>query len=456
MSKTKPEQQPADANKMLMYRQEEANYVELSGKRGQACANCRWFKPYGNYDDERPIPVCHIVDSYPLDILATGWCEQWQGKPPGNPYEPVPAPVYIVPDPDDDDLMEDERAHDHAHGQPDGEGFITPGDGFLRKAARAISGEKLHPGTTVLKAADGRRLLFMVTTNAYKDRENETMLSEALKRYVDSAWTDDGQFIGEQPLLVWHDKNIPPVGELIYTDLWGPFVVEVFKELPDVWPELYFDYLETTDVPHGASFGFQYLLSDKEQGDYRAFRKFESSSLPLDAAANLLTFSGVIKAMATRDDYLKGIFQQAGMDVDPADLRSNFDGVVAKLTAAGVEHKDKDGAEPAAPTVDLSKVAQLVIKMAEDLGDVVGRLDTVETAQAEKANNDALTAVNGRLDSIDAALKDVGDALKLRPRATQAEATVVPDEDGAKAKQQMSEPDEFWGGLVNVKPGSEV
>ena len=58
--------------------QDEVHYVPLSSETGAACANCRWFM----LDDG--VPLCHLVASYPLDILPTGYCDR---------HEAIPMPV---------------------------------------------------------------------------------------------------------------------------------------------------------------------------------------------------------------------------------------------------------------------------------------------------------------------------------------------------------------------------
>lgn len=152
--------------------------------------------------------------------------------------------------------------------------------------------------------SDGLRLMLIITSNAYLDRTDEIIKLKALQEYADSCWDGD-TFIGSNPLLVWHGGD--PVGEIIYTDVQGAFLVEVAKELPDgvvnlanmgespiastiktVW-----DMMQAYP-DSGASHKFLHLAGDELDSEYDTILKVESSWLPRWAAANAFTDAEVI------------------------------------------------------------------------------------------------------------------------------------------------------------------
>jgi hypothetical protein len=162
-------------------------------------------------------------------------------------------------------------------------------------------------GITFKRAPDGLRTMHIITSNSYTDRENEVITTQALSEYVRKSWQGD-TFVGDNALHIWHDGD--PIGEIIWADMEGAFLIEVAKELPNrvirlttdkaspfykvkttvkaVW-----DALERSDVPLGASHGFKYPDGAKADNTYHAIEKFETSVLPLDAAANPYTLAEV-------------------------------------------------------------------------------------------------------------------------------------------------------------------
>ncbi len=236
----------------------------------------------------------------------------------------------------------------------------------------------------VFKDADGARHMVIVTSNSYKDREGEYISSEALKAYVDSQWQGD-QWRGDNRVLFWHKG--PAIGKIVWADVHGPWLVEVARErasgLPTVqrYSKAIWDAVERSDIEWGASHGFVYRNADREVGEdgvtYRAIRKFETSVLPLQYAANALTYSGVLTDMANkeRDEVLNKIAPGLGER-----LRRVLFGVESDLEKAGVEHK---ALGPTVTREDLRDVIMYSVQKALekatqakdgkdiDLGDVV-------------------------------------------------------------------------------------
>lgn len=126
---------------------------------------------------------------------------------------------------------------------------------------------RIKTGVVVYKDGRGPRFMLMVTSNSYWDREAEAISTKALAQYVKSVWAVDGKFIS-QPLLFWHGDK--PIGDIVWADTEGAFLLEVVKERPDdamtittkehVWHTsigAIWDAIEAGTYKWGASHGFQ-------------------------------------------------------------------------------------------------------------------------------------------------------------------------------------------------------
>jgi hypothetical protein len=86
----------------------------------------------------------------------------------------------------------------------------------------ALNASEKQVGVYVFKE-DGERMMFLVSSNAYKDREQEIVRQKALEEYVKN-------FTGNK-LLWWHGGDA--IGKIIDAQMVGAFLVEVAKELPN-------------------------------------------------------------------------------------------------------------------------------------------------------------------------------------------------------------------------------
>jgi hypothetical protein len=150
------------------------------------------------------------------------------------------------------------------------------------------------------------RMGVIVTSNAYQDRDREIIRQKALEDWVAAAWKEN-TFVASNPLLFWHCGD--PIGDIIYADTEGPFLIEVAKERPNAQVNLMppgepvvmasiksvWNALETLPIDWGASHEFLYLKEDSQDNVYERIVKTESSVLPRRSAANLYTLFNVIK-----------------------------------------------------------------------------------------------------------------------------------------------------------------
>lgn len=394
-----------DMKKAMRLTQDEVNYTAVSVTKGKACSNCRWF-------DMETGPYCKIIENYPADIVPNGYCDRYEMTPD---YEPEPIPVTIV---------EGQR---EAAPEPEPEAalYAAPDSNkksFFKSIAEKFKGG-LKPGNTVIRAKDGKRYMFIVTSNSYEDREKETMTTDALKAWVDSCWLADDYFHTDNKHLVWHDDAFE-VGDIVWADMAGPFLIEVAREGESIFAKKAYDYFETTDDDLGASHRFAYRTVDRDgSGTYKAIKKIETSTLPRQHAANLLTFSGVLPMSKSRDEYVDKLL---GFDGAAAILRESPEKLAKELAAKGVQHKSTEEAETPAPDTTPaeeteraeSTFAELVLSIIEGQAATMQAVDDVkalvmadqETRQKEKA------AFDDKMAALESENKTLRDEMKLSPR----------------------------------------
>jgi 2'-5' RNA ligase len=165
----------------------------------------------------------------------------------------------------------------------------------------------LSTAQIVKSHGDSRRLMVLRSSNAYRDREDEIISQKALQGYVAEAWNEHDDFVGNNPLLLWHAGD--PIGDIVYAEMDGPFLLEVAQERPNtvinlaadgevplpVAMKAVWDALEQLD-DLGASPAFYYELGDREDKVYERIYKVETSVLPRWAAANLFTDAEIVRS----------------------------------------------------------------------------------------------------------------------------------------------------------------
>lgn len=150
------------------------------------------------------------------------------------------------------------------------------------------------------------RMALLVTSNAYQDGDGDIIKQAALEHYVERCWKES-EYVNRQSLLYWHGGD--PIGEIIFADTWGPFLIEVARELPDAeinlardWEEPYYGRIRKMwdamdyEPDWGTSHEFWHPLWSGQGGIYDLISiKTESSILPVRAAANKFTLAAVVR-----------------------------------------------------------------------------------------------------------------------------------------------------------------
>ncbi len=426
--------------------QAEAAYTPLSSEPTKACGSCRWFsKEDGGY--------CGAIENYPADILATGLCARHETAPVEEPPEPLtPDSVAVVADAilQAAEIVEnaagkelDSPAHNHEYG------YIAPdsnAEGVFKSLVEKFT-RGMKPGLSVMKGVDGKRLMLIVTSNSYMDREQETITTAGLKGWVDTCWKAvEGEFATDNPLVFWHDMRVK-MGDIVWADVRGPFLVELARESDGAVSKAMFDYVEAhPEEKWGASHKFAYYKSHKDvDGTYHRIIKKETTVLPRSAAANALTFSGVIPMASKRDEFLN---KMLGLENASELLDKGIDVLVGELQKRNIEHKSTDET----PVQGDSPYGNLLADMIKAQADMDEQLQ--ETKAAVTAAGAQIAELEKQNGAKDATIKDLTERLETteksldaRPRiASRAQETEIePNQMTEDLKNALKSRHPFWG-----------
>lgn len=217
---------------------------------------------------------------------------------------------------------------------------------ILEDAKLAFEDDPPVSKTLIMKSADGRRYIGMISSNPYRDRDGEFVAQKALEAAVDAEWRG-GEFVGGAPVLFWHEGE--PIGDIIWADTEQGFLLEIAKERPTAWAKAVLDMIESTPIQWGVSIGFktrQWTEKINPLGKvlarvFHKIRRMESSILPRAFAANPHTRIEVKKHMANpiRFAWLKKNAPELAAQVEP-NLRKGAASAAAALNTQGVERKE--------------------------------------------------------------------------------------------------------------------
>lgn len=435
-NKPTPEQRKAAYEKMgWIYEQNMVNYVMLSPTKGQACANCIFYRSSGF--DGIDWPHCHIVADYPDPIEPTGLCDEWKEKPEPPPPQPTVAEAIS----ELADAIEGAMPIEMAADETRHEYFITPADNLVNRLRKSFSA-KFKPGLRVLKDTAGQRYMWMITSNGYEDRDQQYIATKALQAYVDACWTgDDTAFVGQNDHYFWHWKELGSISDLKFADVWSGFLVELWREQPNnpIAKAVYNFVEDHPEIEWGSSHGFYAKLD----GDtFKHINKFESTTLPTVAAANLLTLSEVLpmNAKSARDGLLDRLFkEQFNIEGAAAMLHEGPDKLRAALESQGIQAKSLgEGSEALkqARADAIASTADFMISVTE----VQDEQDKALSAANQKvtALETQLAATNKQLAEQVKEIKDLREIVNAGPRRAATDPqTVVTDEAALKAAQEQ-------------------
>lgn len=452
-----------------LLRQREVDYSTLSTTPGQACANCRWFSGVdGSW--------CRIVESTPLDIMNTGYCNRWEVDPTTTSQGSALAelsemaemmgsaelddkagkkpPYGDKPGSDDDDDSEDDDNDDN---KPDKKKKPAPKKSLLESAVDSVKSlfTRDEFGDGIGFKVQGNHWL-IVWSNNFEDREGEIFTAKAIDDYV--ARVDAG-IVPTPALVVWHVDGVSAkdsktrIGDTEWVGRHEHFILAggTFDDTPQgrAAQNYYSKQARKTKVSHGFSY-------DPRQFDgrhYEQFNTFEISLLPEGVEANRFTNLSGVKDMELTDkkrQYIADVFGE-----------SVAEDVLAKLSNAGEAIKSldvayKDFTQVNEPDVETEAKKEAVERVETQLKDLIPDLVDGQALTA-KSSAAALNSVKALVEKVKALESDVA-ALKERAaaapkRASDSKMTIINETDAPNLKKeiadQMTARDPFFG--VEVK-----
>ncbi len=419
---------------VILFQQADVGYTTVSPLTGdEQCANCRWFsnRPYPDTES-----FCRIIEPYPDEIMNTGYCRQWAARP-SNDIEDIL------------DAIEDKSL------------YITPKplqSGVMDKLRR-----RNHSKTLFARSSDGMRLGFHITSNGYEDRDIEHVATKALALYVEGCYkeTDAGtEYIGDNPLLLWHDDMIP-IGDIVHADMQAGFLVEVSRERDTPIARKVWDFWQATAQDGSRQWGTSHRFKPvkmeviDEKLVYQEITKQETSLLLWQAAANQMTMSEVIEMAKSKDDLLDEIF---GVEQAASYFARHAEGLndlVALLAKNDVESKD---VTPESEDKAVTDYSPIIEKIANAFADV--SLAQVELDEQMQALKERDTEVNKERDTslsdMTARLEKVETFMSGTPKsATQLRQSNIDNQAAQKIKDltPAGEYDDFFGDAKVAKRG---
>jgi len=290
--------------------------------------------------------------------------------------------------------------------------------------------------------------MLVVTSNSYQDRDQETITTQALQADTDRAWKSDDVFQSDNPLLFWHDDRLV-IGQIVYADVKTPFLVELAKEADNPIAKAAFDYREANpNEEWGASHRFAYFKKDRsDDGTFRQIRKQETTILPREAAANLLTFSGVIPMPTKRDEYLN---KMLGLPNASELLDKGIGELVAAMQARGVEHKSVDTPSPVEAVQEAGKeFGSLMLALMDSQVELMSRQDTIESGATTSVKSavDKTAELEAQVKALTERLEVMSIQLDQRPRsASRSGETEIENKDlETNLQNSLTHVDPMWG-----------
>jgi hypothetical protein len=443
--------------------QKQVNYLPLSPEIGvKACANCRWFKPVGRYDDT---PECHLVDNWPEPILATGLSDRWEGQPaPPTPDISNPIPVMIVP-------MADVAIEEMAL-PTTGKGLVETIVNVVKNMFQPTPAPAASPkdeAFAVFKAADGKHHWLARFSGKFKDREGEILADKSHDEYVDRVQKG----LAPMPeLWTWHTKGTRH-GQADMVWKAGGFVMALghFDDTPEAKHAI--EFYEKNAGKIKLSHMFHYPKTAKQGGVYYAYNTIEITTLPDGAEAFPYTSFEEFKFMPLSEqqrEFIRGVGGDEMLKrAESADTKAIAD--TKTLEALGVESKGLDNFQDA--SIPAAKSDLDAVKAVQT--DMESRLKAFEGIPAQlKTMNETIQALSGQVSASQQAesqaLAKANDLEKqlleykaLQPPASQSSDTLLSDRQKtyldnvmtqAKVADQPSLIDTLVGGQPTVATGA--
>lgn len=417
----------AEEKSFQWYSQDEAEYALLSAIPGQACANCRFFSPGGEYPNDEQRDMCRIVGGGPDPILTTGWCNKWAAR--RRPEQEV-IPVQIV------EMDEETEDDDEMKSMAVTASRKVP---FIKSLIAQIFRQKSFVMEADGFKVDGNRWHAWYTNNWY-DLEDEVFPVKGIDFFINRVKSGEVPY----PQLWFSHIETMPHGKADFIGRVGNKVLAA-GSFDDSFlahrMKAYYRAAQKRGVRFRVSHGFTYEPRLKINGAYYLFKTFEISPIPEVGtlrAANPYT-SWEVKTMQIPNDLRREIaaaLSNDGKTVNDATL-GLADNLIAGANkdmqqAQGEGRQSKSTLTPA--DVD-SKLDTAMAGVNEKLDKLAGALEKAlgafETGvQTNVKTADQFKAIDERLKAVEAWQKQ---QTELAPPASRSPLTQL-NPDSALAK----------------------
>ncbi len=368
--------------------QDETEYTSTGGGQEKACANCRWYLPYRDYDQ------CAIVEDWPAPITPNGLSNRWEAV---AVFKPDPLEVIIV---GESSLNEDEA-----------EAVVVKVPAGMKDRAvallrglkdRVTPTPKGNPSMFFTKDANGQMRWFAITSNNFRDSDipPEIFEEKAHKEFV--SYLDNGGTMPE--LWYWHEPGLK-WGQSDWVDYVDGFLM--FGGTVDPGFEGVAEKV-AADPNLGISHGYGYTYSDQKNGIIGWYRSFEISPLPMSKAANKWTGIALIQ---------KEVAMEFSAEKRPDAIAKYGEDFVKEMegqrddqakTVANLKIESKQGDDPPAdePTPEEKSAAEASDKLAMKMAGTAADLILSSKAFADLGTkidgvSTDMTAVKERLDLLE-------------------------------------------------------
>lgn len=367
--------------------QKEVAYTPVSIMPGAACSSCIWYR--GNF--------CHIVASYPEDIVPNGYCNRHEVASPLAPQDIEPIPVVIV----EPTIYADDSAE---------MALPTTRRGLKELIANMFKGitpsapiETKEQPFTVYKGVDGEWRWLARHTGKWVDREGEIVADHAHEEFVTRVQKG---LVPMPELWTWHKKGTMH-GQADFVWKAGGFTLAIghFTGTKEQIKQAV-DYYQKHGDKIKLSHMFKYPHNAKKKNVYHAYNTVEITTLPDGAEAFPYTsFEGFnMPFTKEQQDMIRGI---GGDDMlkraEAADTKALTD--TTKLDGAGVASKADKGVDnfegSVIPGDDEVKALQVATK------DFDGRLKILEGIPASLTTLDAtIKTLQGQIATLQTSASD--------------------------------------------------
>lgn len=327
--------------------QEDVDYTVLSSSADTVCANCRWFMG----------TMCHLVESEPLPIVATGWCER---------HESVPI---------EEESDEIEVSADVVNIEPTAE----MGMAQRKEQANALQTLMRWLGIGTKENVVGFKAIgnhwFAVHSNAFQDKEGEYFPQAAIDAYIERL---DRKEVAMPRLWFWHLPLDSGGADTVFRV--DKMVVSAghFDDTPT--GNLFREYYGKTKEAFRVSHGFRYPAGSKQAGVYHYFDTFEISPLPAHAAANEYTeFSTKEVNQLTVPEEKRNVLIKAFGEKKASELLSLVEQQSKELVAANIAYKEQhDMLDP-----ETQKAMKELAESVKQTNETMAALIAMQKAQME-------------------------------------------------------------------------